>query len=885
MRFLYPIFALWGVGLFILAASLQPASASVIGIDYGTDWFKVSIVKPGIPLDIVLNAESKRKTPAIVLVRDGDRRYGSDAVSLATRFPQDTYGSLKNLLGKLYDDPIAEEYRKTFTNSMIKDAKRGTVAFQYDDKTVYTVEELVAMQLAQAKHQAEIAGGEAVTGAVITVPPYWGHFERRALLDAAELAGLRVLMLMNDETAVALNYASGRSFPHPQYHIFYDMGAGGTVAALVKFQSVEPKKGVRNVTELQVKATGYDPSLGGHSVDVKLQQHLAEQFAKKAGDKLKGDVFQDSRAMAKLLKEANRVKQVLSANQETISSVEGLMEELDFRVLVTRSTLEDISKDVKSRVQDPVKSVLAQANLTVADIDSLVLVGGGGRIPFIQAALIDLVGEEKIAKNVNADEAAVMGAGLEAATLSRQFRVKEIRIKDINILPIEVAYDAEPKENAANRTFRTTLFSDKTVLGAKKLMNFKRKTDFDYELAYKTGNKPVILRAHVGDVSDAVDKFKNRALGDPKVKSLIELTESGLVSVGEATAQFEVEQTDKDVKDGPSLRDTVMNFFKGRKDDGSAENAEEGEEEQKPEEAKADSPDAEADTANNTVPAVKITIETVKLPITIDWETIKPIDEEYKAEAKKKLAALDLADAEKRAREEARNSLEAFVYSSKEFLYDDEVELTTTEDERISFKEKLDEMSDWLYEGADVAPTEDLKSRLKVLMDIHDPLFFKRSEYRKRGEAVTGFQAAISAAKSILKSFRNLTADDEGRFTENELTTFESLITAAEEWLGTKQAEQAKLAPHEHPILLSKDLSTKAQEITKEMSKLLAKPKKRKPSPKASTSTSRTTPTSTPTGAAEEDQNTTGSEEHAEEEATQKEQPEGQTETGGHDEL
>lgn len=224
------------------------------------------------------------------------------------------------------------------------------------------------------------------------------------------------------------------------------MGAGSTVAALVKFHNVELKKG-KTALEVQVLSVGYDPILGGHSVDVKLQQHLAQEFKNKAGTKVKGDVSQDSRAMAKLLKEAARVKQILSANQETISSIEGLTEDIDFRTMVTRSTLEELSKDVLERVTGPVTSVLNQANLSVADIDSLILVGGGARIPSVQAALMGLVGEDKIAKNVNADEAAVMGAGFWAAGLSRQFRIRDMRVKDLNILPVEIAYEAEPKGN------------------------------------------------------------------------------------------------------------------------------------------------------------------------------------------------------------------------------------------------------------------------------------------------------------------------------------------------------------------------------------------------------------------------------------------------------
>ncbi|KAJ3200433.1 hypothetical protein HDU82_008925, partial [Entophlyctis luteolus] len=145
--------------LFALALALR-VGASVIGIDYGTDWFKVAIVKPGIPLDIVLNKESKRKTDSVVALKDGVRFFGSDAAALYTRYPDSTFPAIKNLLGLPFGDPIAADYRDTYASAMVAEPVRSTCAFITGNAT-YTVEELLAMQLAHAKRQAEIAGGES----------------------------------------------------------------------------------------------------------------------------------------------------------------------------------------------------------------------------------------------------------------------------------------------------------------------------------------------------------------------------------------------------------------------------------------------------------------------------------------------------------------------------------------------------------------------------------------------------------------------------------------------------------------------------------------------------------------------------------------------------
>ncbi|KAJ3184592.1 Hypoxia up-regulated protein 1 [Geranomyces variabilis] len=761
------------LALLLLAAAPLPAAASVIGIDFGTDWSKTALVRSGAPLDIVLNTESKRKTPSVVLVRQGDRRYGSDAVALSTRFPQDNYPALKNLLGKLYDDPIAAAYRDTFANRMVRDPVRGTVSFTFNETTTFSVEELVAMQLAAAKKQAEDAGQEFVAGAVLTVPPYWGQFERRALLDAAELANLRVLALVSDETAVALNYASGRTFgAKPEHHIFYDMGAGSTVAALVRFQQATPaaagagkkasSSATSNVVELEVQAVGYDASLGGHSVDVKLQQHLAQEFTKKHGSKLSKNthVANDHRAMAKLLREATRVKQILSANTDTFASVEGLIQDLDFRTKVTRAELEAMSTDLAARVAAPAQQVLKQANITLDDLDSLILVGGGARVPFVQAALADLVGERRIAKNVNADEAAVMGAAFRGAGLSAQFRVRQIKVKDVNMHPVEVAYDAEPKAEsaAATRNFHTTFFSDKTVLGAKKLMTFKRQSDFEFALAYKGQDAKVpIVRAKVSGLATAIESKKDTALDAPKIKALIELTESGVIAISDAAAHFEVEQVDKEA---PSLKDTVMNFFKGKKTDEKAGGNADGDVEEVKDELTAEnvtlaSAGTSAAAGNATAaPTKKIVTETVKLDLTLDWQTVKPYDAEMVAEAMIRLAALDASDAHRRKREEALNSLESFYYSGKQLLFSEHVELTSTQHERTTLQSAFDHVSEWLYDAADSAPLEELVAKLKNLKEAHAPAWFRHEEYKMRSGAVERFKGVVAGARERLASWK-----------------------------------------------------------------------------------------------------------------------------------
>ena len=200
------------------------------------------------------------------------------------------------------------------------------------------------------------------------------------------------------QSPVALNYAMTRAFNETQHHIFYDMGAGSTVAALVTFYPEVIKEGKlnRTVPVVEVKGFGYDSSLGGFIIDTRLANYLEEQFIEKNKKKLTSNVKESGRAKAKFMKEANRVKQILSANTETFASIENVIDEIDFKLKVTRAELEEMCKDVFARVAEPINNVLEKTKLKVEDIHSLVVVGGGVRIPAVQEILKNLIGEYAI---------------------------------------------------------------------------------------------------------------------------------------------------------------------------------------------------------------------------------------------------------------------------------------------------------------------------------------------------------------------------------------------------------------------------------------------------------------------------------------------------------
>ncbi|KAJ3388052.1 Hypoxia up-regulated protein 1 [Entophlyctis sp. JEL0112] len=895
--------------LFALALALR-VGASVIGIDYGTDWFKVAIVKPGIPLDIVLNKESKRKTDSVVALKDGVRFFGSDAAALYTRYPDSTFPAIKNLLGLPFGDPIAADYRDTYASAMVAEPVRSTCAFITGNAT-YTVEELLAMQLAHAKRQAEIAGGESVSGAVITVPAYLTHYERQAIVDAAEIAGLKLLQLMNDGTAVALNFATSRTITEPQHHIFFDMGAGSTSVTLARFSSVKVKKTQTPVIE--ILAVGHDRTLGGRAIDIKLRDHLARLFMDGPGKKAETDVRTNARSMARLLKEATRVKQILSANADTVASIEGVHEDIDFKAKVTRKELEDIiGKDYFKKLTAPIKEALKAASLPLEKLDSLVLVGGAVRIPAVQAELKSLVGEEKIAKNVNGDEANVLGAGFRAASMSRQFKVKEIKIKESPQHAIEISYPLEPgSSNQAASTARTVLFATNTTLPSKKLMNFKRVSDFDFKLGFRPSEGSSdpsvvpILTAKVTGLTEAISA-RQETYESVKVQAQVALNDGGIVGVEHANAVFELKT--KELSSGGGIAESVLNFFGGKKDKEKEKVGEKGNSESETSETKSEATktnkndkttDTKSSASSSSPESKKVTTEKVKLAVDISYETLPPLTEEFKEAARKRFAVMDEQDAARRAREEAYNALEAFIYSTQDFLESADILTVSTAEQRVVLAEKTAAVQTWLESDADdavaessgaTASTDTLRAQLKALKAVRAPLYHRVHELARRPAAVAAFRRTLADAEAFVASVQlnNSTPDHAfyGLYTDADFETARTRINDAATWIDDAEARHAATPVHEPPAFKAADVDARRSELESVIVRMFVKqpPKKTK-----TTSTSKSTSSSS----ASADSTSFPTPETQPPSSSQEEQPERSSEDSGirdenqnaHDEL
>jgi hypoxia up-regulated 1 len=795
-----PVLAL--LCLFFLFSSTALAASAVIGVDLGTEYIKAALVKPGIPLEIVLTKDSRRKEMSAVAfkpaknIKSGDfpeRVYGSDAIALSARFPGDVYPNLKRVLGLGADNSVVKEYASRHPALKLEAEKtRGTAAFRSSafpaDEEAWMVEEILAMELQSIQKNAEAMAGKdsVIKDLVVTIPPFYTAQEKRAVELAAKLAGLRLLELISDGLAVGLNYATSRTFPSineggkPEYHMVFDMGAGSTKATILKFQGRTVKdvgKFNKTIQEVQVLGSGWDRTLGGDAlneviVDDMIAQFVASPAAKSVSPTIEA-VQGHGRAAAKLLKEAERLRQILSANTNTQASFEGLYEDVDFKYKINRADFEKLTESYAARVGVAVQKALDMANLEVKDLDSVILHGGAIRTPFVQKELEKIVGKsDKIRSNVNADEAAVFGAGFRGAGLSPSFRVKEIRASEGATYAAGIKWTNIHEKPQHQRLWQPTSF-----LGAEKQYAFKNQKEFTidfYQHVPSSENvspgsaEKELLTLTTQNLTESVARLKDKFSctdGDINARLTTRLSPvNGEVEIIKFVVDCEVDVTEEK----ESMVDSVKGLFGfGKKDQiPLAEDAGETEtvsESTSTTETSTSSSSTsstsstsssasakESKDAKDTKPKQTKRLEVIPIKYTTELKGLPQIPTAEVKRMKDRLQSFDDADRSKRLREESLNQLEGFTYKVRDLLDKAEFIAASTEEERADLEAKSKAASDWIYSGGAEASREELKAKLKEMKDSVTPIEFRMEEAVARPEKIKALQETLEQTKQVI---------------------------------------------------------------------------------------------------------------------------------------
>jgi molecular chaperone DnaK len=399
--------------------------AKVIGIDLGTTNSCVSVMDGGKP-KVIENSEGARTTPSIVaFTKDGERLIGQPAKRQAVTNGDNTIFAVKRLIGRRFDDPVTKKDTELVPYPIVK-GKNGDAWVRAGGED-YSPSQISAFILQKMKETAESYLGETVTQAVITVPAYFNDAQRQATKDAGMIAGLEVLRIINEPTAAALAYGLDKN--EGKTIAVYDLG-GGTFDVSV----LEIGDGV-----FEVKSTNGDTFLGGEDFDSKMVEWLADKFKAKENMDLKTDKL----ALQRLKEAAEKAKIELSSTTTTeinLPFITARMEggsttPLHLVETITRSDLEKMVAGLIERTKEPMKKALADAGVTAAQIDEVILVGGMTRMPRVREVVKEFFGKEPHT-GVNPDEVVAMGAAIQAGVL--QGDVKDVLLLDVTPLSLGI---------------------------------------------------------------------------------------------------------------------------------------------------------------------------------------------------------------------------------------------------------------------------------------------------------------------------------------------------------------------------------------------------------------------------------------------------------------
>ncbi|NP_001085637.1 heat shock 105kD [Xenopus laevis] len=806
---------------------------SVVGFDLGFQNCHVAIARSG-GIETVANEFSDRCTPAVVSLGLKNRTIGIAAKNQLITNANNTVSSFKKFHGRAFNDAFVQKEKNNLPFKLVQ-MKNGGVGVKVnylEEDHVFSIAQITAMLLTKLKETAENNLKKPVTDCVISVPSFFTDAERRSVLDAAQIVGLNCLKLMNDMTAVALNYGIYKQdLPAPEEKpkivVFADMGHSSFQLSACAF----------NKGKLKVLGTAFDPYFGGRNFDEKLVEHFCVEFK----TKYRLDVKSKIRAVLRLYQECEKLKKLMSSNSTDLPlNIECFMNDLDVSGRMNRAGFEDLCSDLLQRIEDPLRSLMEQTQLRAEDVSAVEVIGGATRIPAVKERIAKFFGKD-VSTTLNADEAVARGCALQCAILSPAFKVREFSVTDVVPYPISLKWSTEADETEGVHE----VFSKNHAAPFSKVLTFYRKNAFQIEAFYSDPSAVPYPESKIGqfvvqNICAAKDGEKS------KVKVKVRVNTHGIFSVSTASMveRMEVdeseEQTGEMVGDNQSATET-LETDKGVQQDSSDAGTQpqvqtDGQHcPPSPETSSGDHKMTETDKGNEKktdqppeAKKPKIKVKNIELPIETNliWQLSKDLLNMYIENEGKMI----LQDKLEKERNDAKNAVEEYVYEFRDKL-SGPYEKFVSDKDQSRFLELLTETENWLYEDGEDQRKQVYIEKLEELKKRGTPIQNRSREAEERPRKFEELGQRLQHYAKIVEEYRNK-SEAYQHISSTDMEKVEKCVGETMEWMNNVMNAQAKQRLDQDPVVKVHEIKAKCTSLDSSCHGIVSQPKPKVESPK-----------------------------------------------------
>lgn len=802
---------------------------SVVGFDVGFLNCYVAVARAG-GIETVANEYSDRCTPACVSFGPRNRSIGAAAKSQVVTNCKNTVQGFKKFHGRAFSDPYVQSLKENmvYDIAQMPTGTTGIKVMYMEEEKVFSIEQVTAMLLTKLKETAENALKKPVADCVVSVPCYYTDAERRSVVDAAQIAGLNCLRLMNETTAVALAYGIYKQdLPAPEEKarnvVFVDLGHSGYQTSVCAF----------NKGKLKVLATACDPLLGGKDFDEMVVKHFCEEF----GKKYKLDVKSKPRALVRLYQECEKLKKLMSANSSDLPlNIECFMNDIDVTGKMNRTQFEEMCADILARVEPPLQSLLEQAKLKKEDIYAVEIVGGASRIPAVKERISKFFGKE-LSTTLNADEAVARGCALQCAILSPAFKVREFSITDAVPYPISLKWHSAAEDGVSD----CEVFPKNHAAPFSKVLTFYRKEPFSLEAYYSSPNELPYPDPTIGQFM--IQKVVPQASGESsKVKVKVRVNIHGIFSVSSASL-VEVQKSDEaeEPMETEQAADKDGEQSKMQTDQDEQPSAEGDAQKETEEKAPRESEEMETSTEENKgekksdqppqAKKPKVKTKVLELPIENNpqWQLANDMLNLF-VENEGKMIMQDKLEKE---RNDAKNNVEEYVYEMRDKLHG-MLEKFVSESDRDVLSLKLEDTENWLYEDGEDQPKQVYIDKLAELKKLGQPIQDRYAESEERPKAFDELGKQIQQYMKFIEAYK-MKDEQYDHLDEADVNKVDKLNNDAMIWMNSAMNQQSKQSLAVDPSVKVKDIKAKTRELFGACNPIVTKPKPKVELPKEET--------------------------------------------------